>query len=463
MRAWVAGGAACALFGVSEPAQADEVLAAPCAGDARTCQHAPLSFSKSSGSPIEFSFDTGWTPPGSPLQVHLWGLLATTTAVRLDGALDTTWPDALTLSAPGALDGGLLSYHYGVDIGAQAKIEVTILNQPYSWIGDIPYVPQIDFQVKADQVFDAWGWAPGVTATDSTEPVNLAMVDLIGLAIPIPGLEGGFALDVALDLEVTYVTDRIVIEDAGDGEAVAGGALDGPSQETLADYAGGPAVTYDVRPEGRVTYDTTLHLIPSLYIEVLGNTQTMPLADIPVNLPSAEVDWVFDPARVRVPLPDIVAATEPVELGTVTLGDQAVIVFPVTNDGEMPLYVTAAVGGDFAVASDEQVIAPGDTLDLELTFAPASTGTQAKPLVLVSNDPDTPSVAVTLRGTGVEEGGSLPPSGSDEPAPPSLADTQIDAGCACRTGAGRDPSTPLGHAAWLFAALALATRRRPAR
>lgn len=454
MRAWVAGGVVCALIGVSERARADDVLAEPCADDARTCQHAPLSFSKSSGSPLEFAFDTGWTPPGSPLQVHLWGLLATTTRVRLDGALDTTWPEALTLAAPGDPDGGLLSYHYGVDIGAQAKIQVTILNQPYSWVGDIPYVPQIDFQVKADQVFDAWGWDPGVTATDSTEPVTLAMVDLIGLAIPIPGLEGGFALDVALDLEVSYVTDRIVIEHADDGEAVSGGALDGPNQETLADYAGGPAVTYDVHPEGRVAYDTTLHLIPSLYIQVLGNTQSIPLADIPVNLPSVEADWQFDPARVRVPLPDIVAATEPVEFGAVTLGDEAVIVFPIVNDGEMPLYVTGTVAGDFTVTQDEQVIAPGETLDVELTFTPSGTGTQAKPLVLVSNDPDTPSIAVTLRGTGLGEGEVVPPSDGEAPTP-TLPDTYVDAGCACRAGAGRDAS-----AWWLIAGLVLAARRR---
>ena len=107
--------------------------------------------------------------------------------LSLRGALDTAWPDAFYLTTPGDIDGGTFSYHYGLDVGAQAAIHIEVAGQDYDWVGDIPYVPQIDFQVEADGVFDAWGFAPGVTLSSTTETVTLAQVgigDIVGGSIP---------------------------------------------------------------------------------------------------------------------------------------------------------------------------------------------------------------------------------------------------------------------------------------
>ena len=151
-----------------------------------------MSFAKEESLPFEWGFDTGWIPPSSDLQVHLWGSVYATTRVELSGDVVVSWPDVLTIETPGRVNGGTLGYHYGVDAGAEGKVQVTILNQTYNWQGDLPYVPQVDVQVEADHTFDAWGWAPGVSVSDSTMPQRVAQIDLAGLIGPsIPGLSGG--------------------------------------------------------------------------------------------------------------------------------------------------------------------------------------------------------------------------------------------------------------------------------
>ena len=62
----------------------------------------------------------------SPLQVHVWAGLYAHTRVSLTGALDTTWPEALVLTTPGDPEGGHLSFHYGLDTGAEAKVNISV-------------------------------------------------------------------------------------------------------------------------------------------------------------------------------------------------------------------------------------------------------------------------------------------------------------------------------------------------
>jgi len=86
--------------------------------------------------------------------------------------------------------------------------------------------------------------------------------------------------------------------------------------------------------------------------------------------------------------------------------------FTVSNDGTADLVVgtitiTGGDAGHFAIPNDNcsgQTIAPTDSATLQVVFSPTSTGTKTAQLSIPSNDPDEPTLNVTLEGTGTATG-----------------------------------------------------------
>lgn len=448
-RARALSGAAVALALLApRAASAYDSLAAPCDDDPLFCQRGAIAFERKDALPIEFDFDTGWTPAGSPLQVHLWAAVYANTQVGLEGALEATWPDALALAAPGAVDGGTFSYHYGLDIGAQGKVSITIAGTTYEWTGDIPYVPQVDLQVQSDQEFNAWGWEPGVTMTTSTEPQRIATVsigDIIGASIP--GIDGGFELDVGLDVGARYRTTRLVINTT-DGAPVSGGQItsdtedtsdNGASSSTSTTYAGGPSIELDVHPEGQVTYDGTIHFIPAFYVSLLGNDFEIPIADIPIGFPIAETEWVFDKQRVHVPLPDLELNTTEIDFGEVEVGQESTKPYSLHNAGESALGVAMVSDApeSFTLADAMVNVEPSVTEDSGIRFAPEKNGEFKATILVSSNDPSEPLQKILVKGVGY---------GAAEPGNDSGANADQDGSCACRAGGPAQQGAP--EAAW---------------
>lgn len=457
-------GAAIAISAPARPALAYDSLAKPCNNDPQTCQIAPIAFSHKDALPIEWAFDTGWVPANSPLQVHLWAGVYANTSISMTGALQTTWPEALVLATPGDKDGGHFGFHYGAEIGAQGKVEIEIAGQKYSWTGDLPYIPQFDFQVEAAGVFDAWGFPPGVTVSGKTQQQTLAQIgiaDIIGGSIP--GIDGGFQLDVAMELEATYETSRMVIETT-DGKLVSGGAITGPDGETKVDYLNGPSIELDVHPEGTVDYTGVIHLIPAFFVELLGQQWSIPIADIPIDFPITQNDWVFAKQRVHVPLPDLVLMEEEIDFGDVEVGQKNQEPFSLWNAGEAKSFVVIASSEPdvFEVADAAAEIDPSATFDSAIRFVPKKNGEVTATIFVGSNDPSDPMQILKVRGVGY--GGFTDLGGSDP---------DQDAGCGCRAAglSSAETASESGlfgvSAAAPFAALAFGAavrrRRRPSR
>jgi len=416
-------GAAIAATAPARPAHAYDSLAKPCNADPQTCQIAPIAFSHKDALPIQWSFDTGWTPPNSPLQVHLWAGVYASTTVSMSGALKTTWPESLILATPGDKGGGAFGFHYGAEIGAQGKVEIEVAGQKYSWTGDLPYIPQFDFQVEAAGVFDAWGYPPGVTLAGKTQQQTLAQIgiaDIIGGSIP--GIDGGFQLDVAMELEATYVTERMVIETT-DGELVSGGAIDAEGGETKVEYLNGPSIELDVHPEGTVGYTGVLHMIPAFFVEFLGQTWSIPIADIPVSFPITKNDWVFEKQRVHVPLPDLVVMEEEIDFGEVKVGEKNQEPLALWNAGEAKSFVVFASSNPdvFEVFEATAEIDPAATFDSAVRFVPKKNGEVTATIYVGSNDPSDPVQVLKVRGVGY--GGFEGEGGGD---------VWQEGGCACR-------------------------------
>jgi hypothetical protein len=412
-------------------------VAVPCDKAPLHCARAPIGFSHVDALPIEWNFDTGWVPQNSPLQVHIWAGVYAHTRIGLQGAYVTSWDadDAglLTLRTPGDPLGGSMNYHYGAELGAQGAVHVTILGQNYDWVGDLPYVPQFDFQVEADGAFDAWAFPPGFSLTSKTAQQKLAQIgvaDIIGASIP--GIDGGFELDVAMELTATYTTTRIVMTEKD--QPVLGGPIMTEDGISSMSYSGGPFTEVDVRPEGMVDYDGTLHLIPAFYIELLGKSWSIPIADIPMAFPITQVQWSFDPVTVHTPLPDLFVPVTELDFGEVEVGQKNLEALELTNEGEAKLAIAATGETDaFEIFEPSLEIDPKKTIQAAYRFVPKHAGEFKTTVLLTSNDPDNPLQKVVLKGTGVD---GPPLQIETDPALEEDDDVELQGACACRAGGG---------------------------
>lgn len=475
----LASGLAVAAVGSAASAQ---VVAVPCAADPETCLSAPVHFEKTKAVlPLSGGFDTGWIPNDPPLQVRLAAGLWSETTVALDGGFETSWPEVLRQRAIGTPGGGLLSIHYGAEISADARVDFEVLGQHITWEGEIPGIPQFDFQVAQEQPFDPWAFegfqVSGVTEVQTLAEISAA--DFIG--IQFPGVDGGFRLNVQLDLDATYNTTSIVVNET-DGSPVAEGPITSEADATRADYFATPFVEHDVHVEGSILYEGTFHLIPSLYLEFLGQGFDLPLLDVPVPFSLDDKDWIFDPVRVHTPIPDIdlpaFEAASTISFGDVEIGDERSVTIDIDNLGEHLLYVDLVVDEGVPVAVDlaSVTVVQDGTAQVELTYAPTDEGELDAVLVLVSNDPDEPTRTLSLTGATVPlpsgSGGGEPTSsgqggeggagGASEGGAGGAGGGEDDfiasgGGCDCTTSS----SSPVGGAVGALAIAGfLAARRR---
>jgi MYXO-CTERM domain-containing protein len=465
MRASFFSAAAVLSLALSHEAYAVEVLAECCSPSEPQCEVAPITFSKLEALPIQGGFDTGWVPANSPLQVHLFAQLYAETGVDLAGELRTTWPEALELATPATPGAGSLSVHYGVDIGAEAAVTVTVLGQTYSWMGDIPFVPQFDFQVDASSPFDPWAF-DGVSVDGTTMEQTLAQVDVTDfIGINIPGLSGGFELNTSIDLQATYRTKEILVTRFG--QSVEGGSIASDGDTSSVVYPGGPNIDVDVQPVGEVVYQGTLHLIPAFYIDTIGPDFSIPVADIPIPFEFTDDTWNFTPITVHVPLPDIAvidghdedvpSAPHVVDLGTLAIGETRSKGITIRNEGEEVLESTAVSSSPaFSLDTPQLSLSEGTSKSVQVSFTGEEVGVFDAIVTFDSNDPDEPTRVVEVRARVEGEGGPGEGGASvdDEDATPD------DDGCDCRAGAGQAGGGDLGGLTIALAGLAVALRRR---
>ncbi|MFB6243245.1 MAG: choice-of-anchor D domain-containing protein, partial [Halobaculum sp.] len=100
--------------------------------------------------------------------------------------------------------------------------------------------------------------------------------------------------------------------------------------------------------------------------------------------------------------------SEQVTFGNTGVGSSSLGSLTLSNTGNETLVIQRATvtGGDtdaFAVVTADGIRVPPDTSQtVSVAFAPDSTGTRSATLTLETNDPDEPSVTVSLDGTGAE-------------------------------------------------------------
>lgn len=425
------------------------------------CHESEVAFHYREGFFDSFSYDTGWVPSGSPLQVRFAIAGGGETEIDLAGRSLVWWPAPLSVAVPGTAGTGRLSIDYGLEIVAKVRFDITIAGTRYTWEGDIPIPGSIprDLRLAAMTGFDSMLLPPmlprPVVIADTTSPIHFE-VDITDSIIPIPGIGGGLAVDITPRLEAAYQTTRIEI-----GDAMLPITSEGGSTVTVADEGAtgfGAAKDVVITPVGELDYDGTVGLGFSLFLSFPGGSRSLPLGSVDVPLVNLDREVEFEPQTVHVPLPDLRIEPRAVEFGEVEVGASATRVLEIRNEGELELHVTPRAAREpFAlVTSGPVVVPPRSSRSLELTFSPTEPGPEAAMLFLDSDDPDESIVVVRLSGTGLEpamlDGGVGDAGGRTGPS--------TSGGCACRaTGAGTG-SPAGGLAALALVSIAVVIRRR---
>ena len=274
-----------------------------------------------------------------------------------------------------------------------------------------------------DDVSDAWlpvksgdtlvvaEGATGLRTYDvaSDEPVLLATLALPGSSRDVV-LEGSRAF-VATSSGVAAVD----ITDPAAPELLGEIATDGTS---LALDLAGPATVVVAEWDEMRGYDFTDPTAPvAAFSEV-----------VPTNDPFSRVLAVgAAPARGRVFAgewaglhqfelvdghgPDVLAAPQSLQFGTVPDGDSETAVLVVRNRGDAPLTVHDIASADVvSVDQDCFQLDPGGAQAIEVTVAPAGLGDLRSEVVVCSDDPDEPrhSVSLSVNISGVDVGDPVP-------------------------------------------------------
>lgn len=441
------GASAALLF----PTAALAENAARCSSAEPRCERASLAVSKAEKAPFDFDFDTGWVPGGSPVQVRVVAKLHSRVGVSMEGTLDATWPEPLTLTPKGEPGRGRLSLDEGLEVEAQGRFSVSVAGVNYSWTGKLPGIPSVNLLAEGSNTFNPWAWkgaTPPASITVNTPTTRIARISLTDSFIPIRGISGGFELDGAVDFSATYSTLRI-----GFDEPSGSTRVDRENPFTRLFISSTPAIDTSVFIHGELVRQATLHFIPAFYFTILGTSFSIPIANLPLALPPSKPEpWDFDKVDVHIPLPQISTPAE-VDLGSVPVGAATTVALKVSDVGEELLVVDSASAHPWAfVDTQHATVDRGGTGSVRVVVTPDKEGKFDVPVSLTSNDPLRPVTEVHLRG--VAEKKLVPGAGPGDQAAGEEA-----SGCGCRTASRPSESSAPSWAALGLMGFALAFAR----
>ena len=410
-------------------------------------------------------FDSNWVPSMSSIQLRFTFHLAGQTEVELGATPTTSWPAPLEQRVPGRPGTGYLSSDYGLELRLYFRFQVRVGGATYRFEEeiDIPSIP-MDLRANAETGWDPFLFPPAdpVTVSDATENITIAEIGL-GSVIPIPGVGGGLRVDTNLELDTSYQTVALVIDD---GDSLPITMTDGLSilRPTGATANYGAFRDVPIHPEGVLDYILRLNVIPTLFLDVLGTTFNFPVATLPIQFADLTEGVTFDDVVVHVPLPDVAIRPRTVDFGAVFVGERATELLTVENAGEAELEVLFGPAPEgFTAPTALITVPPMSSRRVEVGFEPTDAGPAAGMLLATTNDPDTPSVLIQLRGNGElrptpDAGAPMADMFTPEPdagVPGGLA----GGSCGCRTAGQPSSASPLALLASLLG-LALIRRRR---
>ncbi len=249
---------------------------------------------------------------------------------------------------------------------------------------------EVTFSPGAEGVFAG---AVEVASDDPDEPV--ALLTLAGEAFVLP--------DIEVDPEEVDFGLIDVGQSVGDTVAVRNlGA--GPLEVSSVQLSGGGEIAFS-SPDlpGTIPAGGEVEIQVSYTpIDDASDVGSLTLHSDDPDQPEVEVELIGDGRLFA----DIEVTPTALEYGEVQVDDTAVATVEITNLGNDPLLLSScSAGGDaaFSISVDPcgGPLAAGDTVELEVSFAPDAEQLFVGSVVVQSDDADTPQVTVGLLGTGI--------------------------------------------------------------
>jgi len=247
----------------------------------------PVEFDKTAQVFEDFSFDTGWLPEDGSIQVRIIVELGDTFAASLPGA---AMRESGEVHFDGEEDGGSYLMNVGPEVQCLLKVDLNVPGVgPVQWEGEIPSAPNFDWRFD-DQTSYTPFLLPGsadrpASVSDDVPQQRLIEQDL-GALIPVPGISGGLAIDVAGVMQSSLSGEEISLGQetiTEEGQSVVVGTDD---------YSGSSIYQATFQASG------TLSFYPTVFIEILFEEYELAEFEIPVEIPAVEDLWEFDPQDV---------------------------------------------------------------------------------------------------------------------------------------------------------------------
>ncbi len=319
---------------------------------------------------------------------------------------------------------------------------------------------QFAYDSKATQTFAPWGFTPVDTRLNAPDLANATLFSKEFSDFPevINGVvEGTFGVRATTKPTFSYKTTKVML--SGTNAPLTSGA-----SEVSMDAVDGDFMEVMAQVEGEMTVAGKVSVQPFISVtQVNGYNFKTTLAfdgvDLDISSPLTTPDKVaFQSSIVHIPLPNVHAPSEGVDIGAVKPGGSATKTVSIENSGEKAAQLTfKSSDPQFEVPGGIITIEPKGKYEAQIKFASSNAGPVAADITIMSNDPDSPEQTFKMGANGADVGGK---GGSGDPADLPGAGG-ADSGCGCKT-AGTTTSTGGWAGIGLFAigALVIARRRR---
>ena len=336
------------------------------------------------------SGDTGWFPSDPTVQLRLTGEIVGKTTVGMGLAPTACWDHGMVVATPGEAKSGMLDVEYGAALHLYGQVHTSVLGHSIDWSGEIP-VPVIptDLLLAGTTTFEPMLFpdsrVKSASVSDTTDPVTVISTNVLGNIIDITGISGGLYITVQGAMTSTYTTTAVSI---GDGGMITSATGTATVPTPGAGY--GPMLAVAASATGNMHYAPSLVFAANFDVKILGiKIVNWQIASISMPLSAIDRPISLSGAGAQIGLPHI--DTLPKQLGFATGASQPL---QLHNGGAAALMIEVASAPD-GVTAEAVTIAPGADGVVQITAAdPTSLGSTA--FVLSTNDPNNPSVTVTL-------------------------------------------------------------------
>jgi hypothetical protein len=296
--------------------------------------------------------------------------------------INGTSPDhfTLTISKSGTGNGTVTSSPAGINCGSDCT-------------EDFKVGTKITLKAKADTNLTFTGWSGGGCSGTGTCAVimNADIAVTAGFAAKTPDISvAQTSLDFGSVKVGKKVTKTLKIGNNGSGDLLI----------TLSGLEG---TDFSIQGSGSVTIKAKKsYSLKVLCTPTSGGLKTATL-EIDSNDPDTPTLEISLTATLPATTPDISVAQTSLDFGSVKVGKKVTKTLKITNNGSGDLWITLSGLEEthFGIQGSSSVtIKAKKNYSLKVLFTPESTGLETATLTITSNDPDTPTINISLSGTG---------------------------------------------------------------